>query len=127
MLASSRPVTGCSTTAEAVNTKSAITTIRATPAMTATLRLRCATSMKKAMPAPVPSSTAAPMMCTNLRKRYQVTGFRATSIFHDSDSDQEQHHDRPDFHHRAERIRPQPRQEKGTGDHVRCRQGEGCI
>jgi hypothetical protein len=45
-----------------VNRKSAITTMRAMAAMMAGLPVRCPSSMKKAMPAPVPSSTVAPMM-----------------------------------------------------------------
>jgi len=62
-------VTGCATTAVAVNRKSARTTMRAVPAMVAGLRLRCAASMKKAMPAPVPSSMAAPTTWRNFRTK----------------------------------------------------------
>jgi hypothetical protein len=62
-------VIGCSTTAVAVSSVSAMTT---TPAVCATSRespVRCAISMKKAMPAPVPSRTVAPMMCRVFRSR----------------------------------------------------------
>jgi hypothetical protein len=62
-------VTGCATTAVAVKIKSAITTIRATPAITAGRPPRWAISIKNAIPAPVPSSMAAPMTWRNLRPK----------------------------------------------------------
>ena len=43
-------MTGCAITALAVNSASAITTTRAVAAMVAGSRVRCAISMKKAMP-----------------------------------------------------------------------------
>jgi hypothetical protein len=43
--------------------------MRAVPAIVAGLRLRCAASMKKAMPAPVPSSTAAPITWRNFKMK----------------------------------------------------------
>ena len=49
-----------STTAEALNSMSATTTVAAVRAMKAGSPLRCAISMKKAMPLPVPRITTAP-------------------------------------------------------------------
>jgi len=66
-VASHQPLANCSTTAGAVKIASAITTNRATPAMTRTSPLRCAIHMKKAMPPPVPSSTVAPIRCSMRR------------------------------------------------------------
>jgi len=63
-MASAAPVTGCTTTAVAVKRKSASTTMRATPATTTGLPDMWARSMKKAIPTPVPKSTAAPRTCT---------------------------------------------------------------
>ena len=68
-LAIAHPVTGCTTTAVAVNSVSAITTVRAVCAIAAGLPLRCAISMKKAMPSPVPNSTVAPRMWASLSAR----------------------------------------------------------
>jgi hypothetical protein len=54
------PVTGWAITADRVNSMSASTTTEAVRAMKAASRLRCAISMKKAMPEPVPRMTMAP-------------------------------------------------------------------
>ena len=53
------PLTGYTTTAVAVKMKSAITTKRAVTAITPAWPARCAISMKKAIPIPVPNSTDA--------------------------------------------------------------------
>src|SRR5687767_4114647 len=59
-----KPVRGCTRTAVAVNKKSAITTVSATCATSRESCVRCAITMKKAMPAPVPNSTVAPITCS---------------------------------------------------------------
>ena len=58
---------GWATAAVAVNTMSATTAIRAVPAISAASPPRCAIIMKKAIPAPVPSSTQAPMTWSQRR------------------------------------------------------------
>ena len=61
-------MTGCSATAAAVKIMSATTTTRAVRPINAGSPLRCAISMKKAMPLPVPSMTVAPKTCANFKK-----------------------------------------------------------
>ncbi len=60
---------GCTTTAVAVNRKSARTTSAATAAITRTSWLRWARHMKKAMPAPVPNNTVDETMCSHFSNR----------------------------------------------------------
>src|ERR1700728_3037619 len=71
MSARAIPVTGCKTTAVAVNTISAKTTSRPTDAIIRTSLVRCARRKKKAMPAPVPNSTADDTTCIHLTNKYQ--------------------------------------------------------
>src|ERR1700728_1301339 len=85
--ASATPVTGCTTTAVAVNIRSAKTTSLPTAAIIFGSRDRCARKKKKAMPAPVPNRIVDEMMCTHLINEYQgIIGgssqraSRATSI-----------------------------------------------
>ena len=63
---STPPVIGCAITAVSVNSMSAMTTTEAVRAMKAAEPLRCAISMKKAMPPPVPRMTMAPSTCRYL-------------------------------------------------------------
>ena len=57
------PLLGWMITALAMKTKSAMTTVPAVCAISAAFWVRFAISMKKAMPAPVPRSTVAPITC----------------------------------------------------------------
>ena len=61
LLASRVPVIGCTTAAVAVKTVSASTTIPATCAISRGSPDRFEITMKNAIPAPVPNSTAAPI------------------------------------------------------------------
>ena len=72
---STPPVTGCSSTAVSVNSMSANTTVDAVRAMKAASPLRCAISMKNAMPLPVPRMTMAPSTCRYLTRKYSVIAF----------------------------------------------------
>ena len=69
VLGTSTPDNTFPATAVAVKMKSAITTKRAVTATTPAWPVRCAISMKKAMPIPVPSSTDAPSTWMNFRRK----------------------------------------------------------
>jgi hypothetical protein len=62
-------VSGCTTTAGAVNSQSASTTLRPTTATAAPSPLRCAIQPWKAVPRPVPNSRVALTTWTYFRRR----------------------------------------------------------
>ena len=63
------PVTGCATTAGAVNSQSASTTLRPTTAIAAPLPLRWAIQPWKAVPSPVPNSRVELTTCAYFSSR----------------------------------------------------------
>jgi hypothetical protein len=64
-----KPVAGCNTTALAVKIASAMTTSRATAAITRTSPVLCARTKKKAIPAPIPNNTVEDTTCAHFSQR----------------------------------------------------------
>src|SRR5712692_2503161 len=121
--ASAAPETGCTTTALTVKSASAITTMRAVAAMVAGSRERCAISMKKAIPSPVPNSTAAPRMWISFSVRIRsiialYSTVSASAILEDCKSEQRRHQHGHDLGQRTERIEPELWREPGADQHI---------
>src|SRR5437879_4092846 len=116
--ASSTPETGCTMTAPAVKSASAITTMRAVAVMAAASRVRCAIHIKKAMPRPVPNSTAAPSTWTSLSVKTRSITALHSSFFEDREREQRRHQHRHDLGERSERIGPELGREQRSNQDV---------
>src|SRR5579862_3397560 len=100
------PDTTWTTTAGAVKTKSARTTMRSVAAIAATSRERTAMNRKKAIPSPVPKRIVAPMTCTYFSARYSTSALLGRRRDHERGEN-----DRQRLDQRSERIGPERRLE----------------